>query len=145
MTTTLTILEAARQRIAVPKCWVQGSQAENRLGFEVSPAAETAVCWCASAAVEVETAAVCPHDANLIAWGDLSMDDIPPCSACRAELMLPALVALATVITGSEFSLSLISSPEAVVEGYNDWVSTTHADIIDIFDHAIEAQQENKA
>lgn len=48
--TTLEILKAARELLAVPERWTTGVLAKSQDGSEVAPNSTEAVCWCISGA-----------------------------------------------------------------------------------------------
>ena len=111
--TTRELLIAARDLIASPGAWTQGTYARNALGESTPLQGADAVCWCASGAV-------------LKVLEDESWDD------SSGSLWDIGLRLMQDVIE----TQSMMTVPT-----WNDEESRTHGEVLAMFDSAIEAAE----
>lgn len=111
--TVLQALKKARKLIEKEENWTRKVSARDARGKEVEAIANEAVCWCAYGALE----RVCTRkkgDVVAWAWSLIALWDSIPVKPRVGKLVLSA---------------------------YNDRRTTTHADILALYDRAIAAEQ----
>lgn len=106
--TTLEILKAARELISAPERWTKGHFAKNGAGIATYCRSSSAVCWCASGATAW---VVQDEDASSGVADDIDAD-----------------VELAKTLGGSN---------PGDVASFNDQPTTTHAEVLALFDRTI--------
>jgi len=112
-----TILVRARALIATPDRWVQGSMARTKYGTEVMVGDAAAACFCTAGAIHrVEIEVYRQHGADV---GTAAVSG-------AASAIRKALIAR----EGDDTSIVV----------FNDRPTTTHAEILSVFDAAIEAE-----
>lgn len=115
-----TILVRARELIAEPKNWTQGVMARDRTGDATLPGDKHATCFCTAGAV---------YRAEIDAWREGYGTPVE-----RVVASSGATFAIAKAIEAREFgdNVSIVT--------FNDRPTTTHADVLQIFDAAIAAE-----
>lgn len=111
-------LEMAKEKIALKNSWTKGGYATDIEGNAVDTTDASAACFCAFGAIEVVTAK--PH--QMIATRQISEE---PEYKFLNE---------ATIAVYSDYDFEAYGESAA---GYNDAPTTTHADILALFDAAI--------
>ena len=113
------VLREAKAKIAERGAWTKGRYGSTRDDSWAAPTGYTATCWCALGA--------------LIAVGE----DVSKRSDTRAEGFLRRAIP-------AEY-LAAICETRRTVSAYNDLPSTTHADIMALYDRAIALAESEAA
>lgn len=117
---TLSTLIEARRTIALPEHWTKGANARDQEGKALGTAVSRKACrWCATGAI---------YRANALSNEGSVFDDVE------------ALRVLSSVIApnGNPNESAVLNT----ITGFNDAENTSHADVLDLFDQAIECLRE---
>ena len=109
--TTLKILKAAHDLLAVPGTWIQCREALDKNGFSTLPDAEDATCWCALGAIRRVQGGTTPY----------------------AQVLLRLITSMPHKPKGDRLA--------DIVLDWNDQPGRTQDEVLALFDKAIAAEE----
>lgn len=124
------LLAQARELITEPGAWVQGAFARDEKGYAVDSTSPAACAWCTVGALRAVTMAGLPasdednkvyHARSAIAARGVAVKDMRPAVAWLREAA----------------GLGAVAGGSGGVSDWNDAPSTTHDQVLDVFDRAI--------